>query len=108
MENLACKLLKSYAVAENLSTEEINNFKTFKSNLLGMQNIYSFEFSGVKYYATDDYTLGDNPEDIKRVLEEINPNITGEPLKNPIPQSDGAIYACSIDGAEYYLWQTND
>lgn len=105
MENLAVKLLETYGIAKNISSEDIMNFKIYKSNLLGMQNIYGFEFSGVKYYATDDYTLTDNLENIKRVLEEINPKLTGEPLKNPTTQSDGAIYACGIDGVEYYLWK---
>ncbi|HMT19588.1 MAG TPA: hypothetical protein PKD15_06155 [Candidatus Saccharibacteria bacterium] len=47
----------------------------------------------------------DNSKFVTDVLSEVAPKLNGKLLKNPIAQSDGAIYACGVDGTEYYLWR---
>lgn len=105
MENLIIKVLETYEVSDSVDTSEIMSLKSFKTNLYGQGNIYSFDYKNNHYYVVDDYSLMDNPDYIKKVIEEINPKLTGGPLKNPASQSDGAVYACGIEGAEYYLWR---
>jgi uncharacterized membrane protein len=102
---IACSLLKMYEIAVNVSSDEIKKFKTYKSNLYGMQHIYSFDYRNKQYYITDDYSLMDKPKLIRDIIEEIKPNLKGHALINPIPQSDGAKYASGLDGIEYYLWE---
>jgi ABC-type uncharacterized transport system YnjBCD ATPase subunit len=58
------------------------------------------------FYITNDYSLGDNLKYIQNVLIEVNPKLKGNAVKNPIPQSDGAIFASGLDGTEYYLWKS--
>lgn len=106
MNDIITKLLKIYGIAQVIDLKKLRNTRLIKSNIYGMGTIYSFDYEDNHYYALNDHSLMDNPEYIRKVIEEINPKLTGGPLKNPIPQSDGAIYACGIDGVEYYLWQT--
>lgn len=101
----ACRLLELYKVAKNTDTKEISSFKIYKSKIYGMTKVYSFDFKNKHYYISDDYSLMDNPDFIRNVLEQINPSLKGNPLKNPVPQSDGANYASGLDGTEYYLWE---
>lgn len=101
----ACRLLELYDVAPSVNTNEIRNFKTYQSNIYGMANIYSFQYKDNHYYICDDHSLMDNPKFIKNVLKQFNSNIKGWPLRNPLPQSDGAIYALGLDETEYYLWE---
>jgi hypothetical protein len=102
---IACRLLEMYKVATCVEDDEIKELTTHNSNQYGMQHIYSFVYKDKHYYATDDYTLMDDYKFVKDVLMEIVPKLNGKLLKNPIPQSDGAIYASGIDGKEYYLWE---
>ncbi len=99
------RLLKLYGVAGNGKTSDIKNFKSYKSSLYGMQDVYRFDYLNRHFYVTNDYSLMDSPEYIKALLEEIKPLIKGGPIKNPVLQSDGAQYASSLDGTEYYLWE---
>ena len=101
------QLLRLYNQAINPSLDEIKNLVVHKSTDYGMQNVYSFTYKGSQYYATDDYSLMDNPKYIEAVIKEFYPNLNGKPLKTIQKQSDGAQYACGINGVEYYLWQEN-
>jgi hypothetical protein len=101
----ACRLLEMYQVATCVNEGEIKELKTHNSKQYGMQHIYSFSYKDKRYYATDDYSLMDNPKFVKDVLLEVVPKLNGRLLKYPIPQSDGAIFASGIDGKEYYLWE---
>ncbi len=71
-----------------------------------MQDVYSFDYKENHFYITNDYSLGDNLKYIQNVLIEVNPKLKGNAVKNPIPQSDGAIFASGLDGTEYYLWKS--
>lgn len=71
-----------------------------------MANVYSFEYHGKQYYVSDDYSLMDNPQYVKNILVDVEPALTGQILKNPVTQTDGAVYAGGLDGTEYYLWQS--
>ena len=102
---IACRLLEMYQVANCVNEDEIKELTTHSSKRYGMQHIYSFSYKDKHYYASDDYSLIDNPKFVKDVLMEIVPKLNGRLLKNPIPQSDGAIFASGIDGKEYYLWE---
>lgn len=94
-----------YNVADKINPEELIDFKTHKSTLYGMTNIFSFTYGGKHYYITDDYSLMDDPRFIKDVLQGVCPNLKGNPMTNPNPQSDGAKYASGLNGTEYYLWE---
>ncbi len=107
LTNIMCELLRLYNQAKNPSLDEIINLVVHKSSVYGMQNVYSFTYKGSQYYATDDYSLMDNPKYIEAVIKEFYPNLTGKPLKTIQKQSDRAQYACGINGVEYYLWQEN-
>ncbi len=102
---IACRLLEMYQVAYCVNEGEIKELRTHNSKRYGMQHIYSFVYKDKHYYATDDYSLMDSPKFVRNVLMELVPNLHGKLLKNPVPQSDGAIYAGGIDGKEYYLWE---
>ncbi|MCW1908816.1 MAG: hypothetical protein KIH63_005770 [Candidatus Saccharibacteria bacterium] len=101
---IVSELLRTYGIVANVDAKEITEFRAFKSHIFGMQSVYRFTYKGKRYYATDDYSLMDNPDYVREVLEEFQPNLKGRLVKNPIPQSDGAIYATGTDGREYYLW----
>lgn len=103
--DIAYRLLRLYDVAGSGSSDDIKNFKRYKSKLFGMQDVFSFDYHNKHYSIINDYSLMDNPKYIRDVIEEINPHIKGRPLKNPIPQSDGALYASGLNGTEYYLWE---
>lgn len=103
--NIICELLKAYEVAEQVSLEDIHNFKTYKSSLYGMTSVYSFVYQNQHYYVSDDYLLMDNPAYIRNVLEDINSHLHGKLIQNPVPQTDGAKYALGLNGTEYYLWE---
>lgn len=102
---ICVRLLELYSVDSDVDAGNIESFKAYKSHLFGCTNIYSFIYKNKSYYATDDYSLMDNPKFVIDVLSEVVPKINGKLLKNPIVQSDGAIYACGVDGTEYYLWE---
>lgn len=102
---ICSKLLELYEVGSGVELGDIKNFKVHKSHVYGHASIYQFDYGNKCYYVTDDYSLGDDPQYIKDVLEEINSALQGRLLKNPTPQSDGAVYASGLDGVEYYLWE---
>ncbi|HMT55882.1 MAG TPA: hypothetical protein PKD20_03320 [Candidatus Saccharibacteria bacterium] len=92
-------------VDTDIDASNIENFKAYRSQIFGRANIYSFVYKSKQYYVTDDYSLMDNSKFVTDVLSEVAPKLNGKLLKNPIAQSDGAIYACGVDGTEYYLWR---
>lgn len=67
--------------------------------------ILSFNYKNRKFYISDDYSLADNPEYVKNLIQDINHFIKGNIVKNPTPQSDGAHCALGFNGVEYYLWE---
>lgn len=105
---IAKELLIAFGIAKMPHLDEITDYQSRKSHVYGMQTVISFRFKDKRYYASDDYSLMDNPRYVKEVLEEFVPNIKGQLLKNPVPQSDGAVYAAGINGTEYYLFEAGD
>lgn len=103
---ICIRLLELYKVGDHIGVSDIGDFKAFKSQLYGFMNVYSFDYKNHRYYVTDDYSLMDDPKFIKNVLADAIPKLNGKPLKNPTPQSDGAVFACGLDGNEYYLWES--
>ena len=101
---ICCKLLEIYQVAQAPSLDEIKGFKKYKAQRYGFTNVYSFDYKNKHYYVSDDYSLADSPKYLRDILEDISLMVKGGPLKNPMPQSDGAIFASGLDGVEYYLW----
>lgn len=99
------QLLEIYGSGSDVIQSDVKDFKVYRSQLYGRTNVYSFIYKNNRYYVTDDYSLMDVPEYIKNVFKDINPQLSGVLLKNPVPQSDGAIYASGLDGVEYYLWE---
>ena len=106
IKNIVCRLLKLYAVAENINTKDVVNLIIYNSRIYGLKDVYSFDYKDNHFYITNDYSLMDNPRYIKNILDEINPNLKGSVVKNPVPQSDGAKFATGLDGIEYYLWKS--
>ncbi|GAC1391481.1 MAG: hypothetical protein NVSMB46_04120 [Candidatus Saccharimonadales bacterium] len=101
-----CRLLELYGISEKISTKDVVKLEIYKSKIYGMQDVYSFDFKDSHYYITNDYSLNDSPKYIKDILIEVNPNLKGSVVENPIVQSDGAKYATGLDGTEYYLWKS--
>ena len=104
-KELCVALLNYYQQGNNISTDEIENLSTYKSDIYGLSAVHCFSYKGTKYYTCDDQTLDDNPQFLKDVLSSINHLIKGGPVKNPHPQSDGALYAGGLGRVEYYLWK---
>jgi hypothetical protein len=102
---ICVRLLELYGVGSDIGDSDIKNFKAYKSQTYGFMNVYSFDYKNNRYYASDDYSLMDEPKYVEDVLNDIIPMLNGKLLKNPISQSDGAIYASGLDGIEYYLWE---
>jgi hypothetical protein len=102
---LLARLLELFAVAQSITPDEIKNLKVHSSHIYGLQTVYSFDYDTKHYYVTDDYSLMDNEQYIRHVLEEFTPTLTGKLRKNPTKQSDGALFACGLDDKEYYLWE---
>jgi hypothetical protein len=102
---ICSKLLELYSIGKNVTPSELQNLVVRKSQVYGLANIYGFDYKNHRYYASDDYSLMDNPVCIQEVFAEVDPALTGKLLKNPTPQSDGAMYAGGLDGTGYYLWE---
>lgn len=99
---LAAHILQEFQIGSDIQPAEINNLKTHKrisSKVLG------FTYKDRKFYISNDYTLDDNPEAVRRVIQDVNHLLKGSIVKNPIPQSDGAQYALGFEDVEYYLWE---
>lgn len=102
------KLLNLYGEASNAAPQDIEKLSIHKAERFGLTHIYSFAYNGAKYYVSDDYSLNDEPRLVELVIRDINHTLQGHLLKNPTPQSDGAMYASGLDGVEYYLWKCSD
>lgn len=106
LEELCTKLLTAYGVVKAApSQQSIQNIKVYRSGLYGRAQVIGFTHLSTRYYASDDYSLDDNPKFIEEVFRDIDHILKGHLLRNPTTQQDGAIYAAGIDDTEYYLWQ---
>lgn len=103
--DLPVKALEAFGLS-NVDANDIKNVKTLNSQLYALGPILTFDYKDKHYYLVDDYSLGDNTKYVRDIIEEINHSLNGGILKNPEPQSDGAIYATGIGGIEYYLWES--
>lgn len=102
---ICANLLNNYDEADNATYKDIENVSVNKSQQYGLMHVYGFTYNGVQYYVSDDYSLNDDARLVENVIRDINNTLQGQLLKNPVPQSDGAIYAAGLDGVEYYLWK---
>lgn len=99
---LAANILEQYQISSNVQPAEISNLKTHKRT---SSEVLGFTYKDRKFYISNDYTLDDNPEAVRRVIQDVNHLLKGSIVKNPIPQSDGAQYALGFEDVEYYLWE---
>ena len=90
-KSICASLLNLYKEATNASPHEIVALHSHKAQQYALTDIYSFLYKGVKYYVSNDYSLGDNPKYVENLIRDINHNLDGQLLKNPTPQSDGAL-----------------
>ena len=108
MENelkICVELLKLFHISESVSPDEIEHLKIHRSQIYVLGPVYAFDYQKNHYYVVDDYSLGDDLEDVKNILLDINHLLKGNIVRNSSDQSDGAIYAEGFDGTEYYLWE---
>lgn len=102
---LATKILEAYKIHHSVKTDEIHTLQVHKAQRYALGKILSFTYAGRKFYIVDDYSLDDNPEYVKNLIQDINHLVGGDIIKNPIPQSDGPQYALGLNDVEYYLWE---
>jgi hypothetical protein len=103
---ICASLLKTFQITKDVNFKDIKNLKEHTSQSHSLGAVLAFDFKGKHYYAVDDYSLDDRPEEVEEILQDINHLLKGKLLKNPIPQSDGAQYAAGLNGVEYYLWES--
>ena len=103
--SLCAEIIKLYGIHKSPSASDVTKLQVMKSHVYGMQTVYRFTIMDKTFYISDDYSLMDSPAYMRQVIEEFEPKLKGRLLRNPVPQSDGAIYARGFAGTEYYLWE---
>jgi len=104
--NICASLLELFRVATDVTTKDIKNLKIHKSQNYALGNIYAFDYNSKHYYAVEDYSLSDNPKYVQNILLDINHLLTGNILNNSSNKTDAAKYVATLNGMEYYLWES--
>ncbi|MGB4759368.1 MAG: hypothetical protein WBP26_04925 [Candidatus Saccharimonadales bacterium] len=104
-KNLCSRLLTAYGINTSVDASDIKELKIYKSRLFGFCSVYSFSYKNRNFLVSDDYSLMDDLNYIKAVLEDATELSNGKLVENPKPQSDGAKYALGLNETEYYLWE---
>lgn len=99
------ELLVLYGEADEVASVKLKELQTYQAKRYAFADIYGFKYNDARYYVTNDYSLNDSLKYVDNVLRDIDHNLEGSLLKNPWPQSDGAVYASGLSGVEYYLYK---
>jgi len=105
--NICASLLELFQVVTDVTATDIKNLKIHKSQNYALGNIYAFDYNSKHYYAVEDYSLSDNPKYVQNILLDINHLLKGSILKNSSTKTDGTKYVGTLNGIEYYLWESS-
>ncbi|MCA9337342.1 hypothetical protein KC951_01385 [Candidatus Saccharibacteria bacterium] len=100
-------ILESFKIANKVKVNDIKNLKAHKSQLYALGPVYAFDYKDKHYYIVDDYSLGDDENQVKDILSEINHLLKGNIVKSPYHfTAEGSEHIVGLDGNQYYLWES--
>lgn len=102
-KKICITLLKLFKVADKAEPQDLQNFKSHKSQNYALGPVYSFDYKDKHYYVVDDYSLGDDEEYVKNILLDINHTLKGNIVRSPAQNSE---YCIELNTNQYYLWES--